>query len=355
MSQDSLVPTKNWTVIHFGNKPEGDGGIASVIRSHLRRSSSHFKVSSIPTYDQDATFFFRKNIPFLSAVKQLLSLSNEVIIHIHLSQGGSLLREGLILAMAKSRKHPVIATIHGSSLASASKNTARLLRLVLQSADIVHGFSDVYRESLGLSESKWRFVPNDVDVPEQVTSQADRKGVVVYAGQVGYRKGIDLILDAWNQVDSDNWRLVVAGAVRKQDESLVFSQKWPAGAEYVGRLKHGELLNLLSTAKVLVQPSRAEAFPMSVCEALANGCAVIGTRVGGMGELLDSAGQRTVAASATSLATELQRLMRETDELQNQGERGYRYARNRLARTVITSDWARVYLETIEVSSHSRN
>lgn len=350
MSPKGQPAVQMCTVVHFGNKPGGEGGIASVIRGHLRRFQSGFEVSSATTYDQDANGFIRKNMPLVYSLNHLLALPRTAIVHIHLSQRGSLLREGLIAGVAKLRQHPVVATIHGSSLSSSSTLTALGLRLLLGCVDIVHGFSDAYKQRLSVPSSKWEFVPNDVTVPQAVAPSKQREQVVVFAGQVGHRKGIELLLDAWSTAYSTGWRLVVAGVVPKNEEAFVFGRQWPEGAEYLGALSHRDLLKLLSSAMILVQPSRAEAFPMSVCEALANGCAVIGTRVGGMGELLEAARQTTVDPSAASVAGELQGLMADASRLEEQAKAGHQYAQSHLSTTVVTSEWARIYTDVIEKS-----
>lgn len=336
------------TVVHFGNKPEGEGGIASVIRGHLKRFQSGFEVSNATTYNQDASGLLRKNLALVPSLNQLFALPRTTVVHVHLSQRGSLLREGLIATVAKLRKHPVVATIHGSSLSTSSALTVLGLRLVLRSVDTVHGFSEAYKQRLSLPTSKWEFVPNDVYVPLAVAPSTQRERVVVFAGQVGHRKGIELLLDAWRTTDSTDWRLVVAGVVPKNETEFVFGNEWPEGAEYLGALSHSDVLKLLSSAMILVQPSRAEAFPMSVCEALANGCAVIGTRVGGMGELLEAARQTTVDASVTSVARALQSLMADANRLEEQAKAGHQYAQSHLSTTVVTSEWERIYNKVIE-------
>lgn len=341
--RSKITETDPISVVHFGNDAAGTGGIASVIRGHIGRTNSYLTAAGITTYNQDAKQFLGKNIPLCSALWRLVVLPLRVVVHVHLSQRGSLVREGLIASLAKLKGHMVVATIHGSSLSNPSSATTAALRFVLSRVNVVHGFSDSYRERLKISPEKWEFIPNDVDVPEHTAPEGLREQRVVFAGQVGHRKGIDLLLEAWRLVATTDWRLTVAGPVSGSETEFVFGRPWPDGTEYVGSLDHNDLLALLSTSKILVQPSRAEAFPVAVCEALAQGCAVLGTRVGGMGELLDGAMQLSCEASAQSVAEGLQRLMRNEEELNLNATSGQEYAKRHLSRAAVTADWVRIY------------
>lgn len=342
------------SVVHFGNKNNGTGGIASVIRQHLTRSIPNFELSAVTTYDQDGSSLITKNVPVLSALVRVFSLNAGTIVHVHLSQRGSLLREGMIIAAAKLKGSPVVATIHGSSLSNPSRTTARALKFILSRTDLVHGFADSYREKLSLPKARWKFLPNDVAVPETIRPAGERDNVVVFAGQVGHRKGIDLLLGAWSLMDSRGWKLVVAGPIAPEERADLFAQPWPDGSEYIGPLSHEDLLGVLARSRVLVQPSRAEAFPMAVCEALANGCAVVGTRVGGLGELLDASKQISVDGSIESLNTHLSQLLGDESALTIRSSSGRAHAESHLSGSVVTTEWISVYRGLAHPNSESQ-
>jgi glycosyltransferase involved in cell wall biosynthesis len=67
----------------------------------------------------------------------------------------------------------------------------------------------------------------------------------------------------------------------------------------------------LATASIAVLPSREEAFPMFLVEAMAQGCAIVATDVGGVRELLGEAGLLVRADDADALGDALTRLISE--------------------------------------------
>jgi glycosyltransferase involved in cell wall biosynthesis len=112
--------------------------------------------------------------------------------------------------------------------------------------------------------------------------------VLMFGGELSRRKGVDVLIDAWRVVAPDvpGWKLRLAGpapaSVAKQLESLDC-------AEYLGPVAHSELQSLLRGARVAVLPSRDEALPMFLLEAMASGCAIVATDVGSVRTIVDSA------------------------------------------------------------------
>ena len=56
---------------------------------------------------------------------------------------------------------------------------------------------------------------------------------------------------------------------------------------FVGGVPHQRVIELLDESDFYIQPSLTEAFGRSVVEALSRGCICIGSRVGGITELID--------------------------------------------------------------------
>ena len=96
---------------------------------------------------------------------------------------------------------------------------------------------------------------------------------------------MDILLEAWDELGdecrSDPWRLVIAGPC-VEDPQL----KSNGNVDFLGAVEHSRVLDLLGKASIAMLPSRAEALPMFVLEAMAAGCAVVATDVGGIQQLL---------------------------------------------------------------------
>uniref|UniRef100_UPI00292CB59A glycosyltransferase n=1 Tax=Clavibacter michiganensis TaxID=28447 RepID=UPI00292CB59A len=74
----------------------------------------------------------------------------------------------------------------------------------------------------------------------------------------------------------------IAGPVR--DSQLV--DDGLTRATFLGSVSHGRLMGLLDEASVAVLPSRDEAMPMFILEAMARGACVVSTSVGGIPAVL---------------------------------------------------------------------
>jgi glycosyltransferase involved in cell wall biosynthesis len=162
---------------------------------------------------------------------------------------------------------------------------------------------DQWREqSLGAAEVD--VIPNGVSVADYPTASAaelvrsrETLGVpanayvVLYPGRIVPEKGVDLLLDAWKELDlpPDRARLLIVGL-----------QSGSTQTEYVGELQdasppgcswlpmRSDVVSILHAADVVVLPARwQEPFGRVLIEAMATGRPAVGARVGGIPEILD--------------------------------------------------------------------
>lgn len=266
---------------HVGRRGEVAGGMTQVVNGYLAWDFERFDVDVIVS--RDGSSGPRAVRLFLSAAGRILTLprrSTPVVV-VHLSQGGSFVREGLLLLLARAAGTATIAHLHGSSFAAFARQRPRLTGRVLRAADLVLALSD---ESAATASSfvpaeRVRRVPNVVagDRPEP------KEHRVVFGGTVGRRKGVDVLLAAWRGLDTTDWTLDVVGPVADPD---VVDETVPHVVVH-GARPHAELMGLLRRASVAVLPSRDEALPMFLLEALARDACVIATDVGGIPALLE--------------------------------------------------------------------
>ena len=145
---------------------------------------------------------------------------------------------------------------------------------------------------------------------------------VGYLGQVKRHKGVHTLLDAWALLRGNRGRqLVLYGsadgepAYGLQIERML--EQLP-GAVWNGHFEASELWRVLANLDVLVIPSRwAENSPNVILEAQAAGVPVIGTRLGGIPELVEHNrnGLLFTVDDAKDLASQLQRTLDEPELL----------------------------------------
>jgi glycosyltransferase involved in cell wall biosynthesis len=105
---------------------------------------------------------------------------------------------------------------------------------------------------------------------------------------------------------------------------------------FLGGLPHGEVVQHVRDADLVVNPSYSESFGMSLVEALACQTPVVATRVGGMPEIVgDDAGLLVDRADPPALAAAISRMLDDPEMRRRMGEAGRRRVENVFA-------WSRV-------------
>lgn len=126
---------------------------------------------------------------------------------------------------------------------------------------------------------KPNFLAVDSSVPRLV--ETPRTGAL-FVGRLSEEKGLDVLLDAWADLESIPLRIVGDGPMR---DKIV--TRLPKGVTYLGRLSPEEVRAEMSSASVLVQPSTCyEGLPMTVVEAFSVGLPVIASQIGSLAEIV---------------------------------------------------------------------
>ncbi|MDR6173593.1 glycosyltransferase involved in cell wall biosynthesis [Nocardioides zeae] len=331
-------------VVHFGNDAGGQGGVASVIRNHLTRELSQVEFDAVSTYNPNGSNRLVRSLPFLRAIQQVTTLRVGAIVHVHLSNRGSYLREGSIVLLAGLRRLPTVITLHGSGVQSAGRGWRTLLVLITRIARRTHVLDRSVLGLLKLPPERAIFIPNDVrEEEERVRATGDDPVSFVFVGEVGWRKGADLLFEAWGRLVDEPLMKQATLTVVGPSNGSVDVPDLPRMV-CVGAADPGQVRASLLSADVLVLPSRGEAFPMAVCEALMASCAVIGSDAGAMSSLLPAAGQTVLEG--------LEVLILERALLEHVGDRGflrarqtaaYAFARENLGRHSVSLQWYSVY------------
>lgn len=137
-----------------------------------------------------------------------------------------------------------------------------------------------------------------------IAQLSPRREAVLFVGRLELRKGIDVLFKAWPAVRRalPNCELHLVGR-----DLTNWSTRIPAdcGIIYHGQLTDAELQQLRSCCRVQVVPSRFESFGLVVLEAWAAGMAVVASRVGGLPEVMDGAGELVLPEQPEELSAAL--------------------------------------------------
>lgn len=290
-------------VTHFGPGPEGPGGMSSALRAYAGLTLEGYRFQFVTTYDPALPA--HSLAPFLRALGRLAVFPRAQfgITHFHLSKGGSFVREGMLLLLARARGLPICATIHSGAFPDYMTRHATLVRTVLSRADRVLVLSEPVRDliqaRLGIRDVM--VLPNLVQLLHTGMTPAHCPPRVLFGGNVSTAKGVDTLLESWSLVRNrvPEAELVIAGPSRD-----VLPRPVP-GVSWMGPVPHPRLLELLGASRVAVLPSRWEGMPMFALEAMALGRPLVATAVGTLPALVQDCGILVPVGDVSGLADAL--------------------------------------------------
>ncbi len=137
---------------------------------------------------------------------------------------------------------------------------------------------------------RWYDIPNPVDNIFFQVQRQPQPGRLLVPARVIPRKGIDVLLQAFQQIAGHHphAQLRIAGETTSMPDyvqrckTMVEAAGLSSRVLFLGNLTKAALLEEYSRAHIMVLPSRQETAPVTIGEAMATGCPVIATRVGGL-------------------------------------------------------------------------
>ena len=287
------------------------GGIAQVLNQYLSWSFHSLEVRAVAsTTGRGDRWMALRSARCLAVILAARLSRRPHAFVLHLSSGGSFVREGGLAAAARLGGFPVAVQLHGSDFAEFAAGWPATVRRMLRIPHRVYVLTDETEEIVRAALAPDRAdrvvkVANGVAMPG---SLGTKEPLVVFAGEVGTRKGADVLLRAWSAVRTRHpqWRLVLAGPVTDLPEAL--SDAADPSVSLLGAVPRDEVGEWQARAAIAVLPSRYEALPMSLLESMAQGCAVVATPVGDVEDLVEGCGVVVPVGDADALAAALDRL-----------------------------------------------
>lgn len=342
-------PGPRATVLHLGVVGDVPGGMAQVVNEYLSWRYDDCVVSASATTrgPRDVLFPLRTLLSLARLVR--LRSAPHPVAAVHLSQGGSFLREGAVIVAARALRIPVAAHLHGSSFDDYVKDHPGLVRAVLARTAVVlcltsSGSAAVVR----LFEASSGHRPAVVRVSNAVAPgliASTKRRVVVMAGELGRRKGIDVAAAAWARVwpDHRDWALHLAGPLAAEHADAA---RLP-GVVHLGVVSRARVLEELSTASIALLPSRHEAMPMFLLEAMTRRCAPVATRVGQVETLLaDGSGLLTDPGDVDATVQALDLLMGDDATRDDVAGRAMQRVEDRFSPTTVAGALNKIWLTT---------
>lgn len=204
----------------------------------------------------------------------------------------------------------------------------------------------------GLGEQKLTVVPNGVDLPPEPTAEcppredfaAPGERLLFHLGRLVPEKGAAVLLEAMPLLLRRHpVRLVIGGVgpyaddLKRRAAALGIAER----VHFAGWLTEESAAALYRLADVTVVPSTYEPFGIVALEAMAAGAPLVGSDVGGLGEIIrhESNGLKAEPGDPLSLAEQIDRLLIDRPLARRLAAQGYRDVRD-------CYTWERVALQT---------
>jgi UDP-glucose:(glucosyl)LPS alpha-1,2-glucosyltransferase len=179
-------------------------------------------------------------------------------------------------------------------------------QLLLDRCDAVYCVSDFIRrrflEGIPDAAGKTLTILNGVALPVSVPN---KDKVIAFTGRILPIKGVVELVQAFQAAALPGWRLVIAG----DDPGGLLAGIGDVRVDRLGQIAHDEAIALLARAEIAAVPSMwDDPCPRAAIEALAQGCALVASRRGGLPEIGGQAALFVDPSDTAGFADTLRRL-----------------------------------------------
>jgi len=177
-----------------------------------------------------------------------------------------------------------IAQLYGKTTSSISK---KYEKTALNLADVItvnskEGY-DYYTE-MGFNVVQ---IPNAIDlniIPKKSTKQFEHQ--MVFAGRLSKEKGVETLLETALQLP-DNYHLLIAGSGPLEGKTKDLAAK-KTNVHYLGYQSKPNVLSLIHSSDLLIQPSLEEGMSSTLLEAMGCGTCILASNIEGISEIVEN-------------------------------------------------------------------
>jgi len=311
------------------------------------------------------SFLARIQMPFLIlseffAASAIIKKDKISMIHAHW-----MLPQGLVGVYLKRKyKIPLLVTIHGSDLFPL-KNLffKKIQKLVIKNADFVTVNSEAT-----INELRRRFpqcsnikvIPMGIDInlfkkrKIKKPNKYLKNKLLLSVGRLSDQKGLQYLIDSMQDIlkyDSKVRLLIVGeGPFEKELRKRAKNREVEKNIEFLGPLSLKDITKFHNYADIFILPSLStktgtEALGLSLLEAMSSGCAVIGTKVGGIPYIIkdNDNGVLVRQKDSQALSRTIITLLKDKKKTNKLGKNAAKFARRGYSWETISSEFIKIY------------
>lgn len=317
-------------VMVLGDHPDASGGISQVMKIVQTRAKDvkGLRVSFVNSNFKGLLGFFKV---LTATISWMVRARKPDVVHINTASKGSTYRNIILAFFIRAFGRRYLVHLHGGAYrefyAAQTGWIKSLIRDYFRSASTVITLTDAWKEfvaqDLRVAKEKIAVVPNGTDYALTNVSKT-REPTIIFAGRVTRRKGVFELIEACRLISAETpVKLVIAGNVEDADLlELIRGMSW---IEALGTVPNDMLKQQIASSWVFALPSHAENLPMTIIEAMSVRTAVVGSRVGGIPELISDGvtGLLVDRGDSTQLAAALARLLASQSVREELSERAF--------------------------------
>ena len=294
------------SVLMLGPDRSVHGGISGVVNNLYDAGlDQHIHLTYIGTMKEGGKAY-KLWTALVAYLKFLRVLPKCDIVHVNMSSDRSYLRKSIFVKKAASAGKNILIHQHGGDIVNYYRNLSQRGQIRMQNvfkmADRIIALSGQSRsfltELIGTDENI-TVMPNAVKIPPRETTDAlpeprdnettSNSRTLLFLGRICKDKGIDELLEALDTINSEaahRVKLIIGGIFEDEKYKYEF-EKRSDYIEYLGWVSGQKKEEVLKKADILVLPSYYEGMPVCVLDAMAYGCPVIATEVGGIPTMIE--------------------------------------------------------------------
>ncbi len=177
-----------------------------------------------------------------------------------------------------------IAQLYGKTTSNISK---KYEKTALNLADAItvnskEGYN--YYTEMGFNVVQ---IPNAIDlnlIPKKSTKQFENQ--IIFAGRLSKEKGVEVILETATQLP-DNYHLLIAGSGPLEEKARNLAAK-KTNVHYLGYQSKPNVLSLIQSSDLLIQPSLEEGMSSTLLEAMGCGTCILASNIEGISEIVEN-------------------------------------------------------------------
>jgi glycosyltransferase involved in cell wall biosynthesis len=281
------------------------------------------------------------------------------------------IENALVTPLAGAAGVPMVLSPHGTLTTTTGRSLLKRAWDALLSRSIARRIAQVVAltaqeqqdaqrlwQQLG-AEAAFRVVPNGIDPAEFAqlpdgTAFRARYGlgearVVLFLGRLHARKGVDVLVRAFQAANLPDAKLVIAGPDEGMRETLLGLAD--ADTVLTGYLDSAERLDALSAADVFALPATGEGLSMAVLEAMAAGLPVLLSPGCNLPEVEPAGAGSIVTPDVASLAAALREMLSDDRALHTMSENARSLVHDRFTWERVAQHMEAVYQQVLASSS----